>query len=184
MPGHCAARARDFRPAGERAQLIDRAHGGDVERWAKRAGIDSREMLDFSASINPLGPPRSARGAFLRSWSELARYPDPYGEKLKAALGERHGMNSAEILLGNGSTQLIYLLCAALRPRFRERALAPTRRRPRTAFISRWTPSSPHGTKIATWCSWPIRTASPADCSNRAPSKRLRLPLWRERHPL
>ncbi len=74
-------------------------------------------MLDFSASINPLGPPRSARGAFLRSWSELARYPDPYGEKLKAALGERHGMNSAEILLGNGSTQLIYLLCAALRPR-------------------------------------------------------------------
>lgn len=37
--------------------------------------------------------------------------------KLKEALAERHGLNPTAILLGNGSTQLIYLLCAALRPR-------------------------------------------------------------------
>ena len=74
-------------------------------------------MLDFSASINPLGPPPSARKAFVKSYGEISRYPDPYGEQLKAALAAHHGMSSSEVLLGNGSTQLIYLLCAALRPR-------------------------------------------------------------------
>jgi threonine-phosphate decarboxylase len=74
-------------------------------------------MLDFSASINPLGPPPSARKAFIKCYGDISRYPDPSGEKLKEALAERHGMSSAEVLLGNGSTQLIYLLCAALRPR-------------------------------------------------------------------
>lgn len=74
-------------------------------------------MLDFSASINPLGPPPSARKAFVKSYGEISRYPDPYGDKLKKVLAERHGMSPAEVLVGNGSTQLIYLLCAALRPR-------------------------------------------------------------------
>lgn len=85
--------------------------------WARSAGIEAGEMLDFSASINPLGPPASARKAFVKSYGEISRYPDPYGHKLKEALAERHGMSPAEVLAGNGSTQLIYLLCVALRPR-------------------------------------------------------------------
>jgi threonine-phosphate decarboxylase len=92
-------------------------HGGDVDTWARSTGIEAGQMLDFSASINPLDPPPSARDAFIKSYGEISRYPDPYGEKLKEALGEHHGMSSSEVLLGNGSTQLIYLLCAALRPR-------------------------------------------------------------------
>ena len=47
----------------------------------------------------------------------MSRYPDPYGKKLKAALAKRHRMKPAEILVGNGSTQLVYILCFALRPR-------------------------------------------------------------------
>ena len=47
----------------------------------------------------------------------MSRYPDPYGEELKEALAKRQKMKPAELLLGNGSTQLIYLLCLALRPR-------------------------------------------------------------------
>ena len=74
------------------------------------------QILDFSASINPLGPPPSTRKAFIGSYKDIGRYPDPYGESLKAALAARHGLNAAQVLIGNGSTQLIYLLCAALRP--------------------------------------------------------------------
>jgi len=92
-------------------------HGGDVDAWARSAGIEAGEILDFSASINPLGPPRSARQAFVKSYGEISRYPDAYGETLKETLAQRHGLHSTEVLLGNGSTQLIYLLCAALRPR-------------------------------------------------------------------
>ncbi|HEY3151054.1 MAG TPA: threonine-phosphate decarboxylase CobD [Candidatus Binatia bacterium] len=120
MPGHSDSLARDFRADGDRARLeprLDRTHGGDVDAWAQSAGIEAGEILDFSASINPLGPPPSASKAFVKSFGDISRYPDPYGEKLKGALAERHGMSPAEVLIGNGSTQLIYLLCAALRPR-------------------------------------------------------------------
>ena len=79
--------------------------------------MDAGEIIDFSASINPLGPPSSARKAFINSYQRISRYPDPYAVTLKEALAERHGLKSAEVLVGNGSTQLIYLLCAALRPR-------------------------------------------------------------------
>ncbi len=64
-----------------------------------------------------MGPPASAHKAFIKSYGEISRYPDPYGEELKEALAKRHGLKSAQVLVGNGSTQLIYLLCAALRPR-------------------------------------------------------------------
>jgi threonine-phosphate decarboxylase len=119
MPGHSDSLAHDFRAAVDGARLepqLDREHGGDVDRWARHAGIEAHEILDFSASINPLGPPPSARRAFVNSYGEISRYPDPHGEELKEALAEHHGMNPAEVLIGNGSTQLIYLLCAALRP--------------------------------------------------------------------
>ena len=120
MSGHGDSLARDFRPTGDRARLaprLDRTHGGNVDAWARSSGVEVGELLDFSASINPLGPPSSAREAFVESYAEILRYPDPYGDKLKEALAERHGMSPAEVLIGNGSTQLIYLLCAALRPR-------------------------------------------------------------------
>jgi threonine-phosphate decarboxylase len=120
MSGHGDSLARDFRAAVDTARLkprLDRIHGGDVDGWARSAGLAAGDILDFSASINPLGPPVSARKAFVKSYGEISRYPDPYGAKLKEALAERHGMNPAEVLVGNGSTQLIYLLCAALRPR-------------------------------------------------------------------
>jgi threonine-phosphate decarboxylase len=120
MSGLGDSLARDFRAAVDGLRLeprLDRRHGGDVDVWARRAGIEASAILDFSASINPLGPPPSARKAFVQSYGEISRYPDAYGEKLKAALAHHHGMSSTEVLLGNGSTQLIYLLCAALRPR-------------------------------------------------------------------
>ncbi len=120
MSGHGDSLARDFRAIVDDTRLeprLDREHGGDVDRWARHAGIEAHEILDFSASINPLGPPLSARKVFIKSYGEISRYPASYGEKLKEALAEHHGMSAAEVLVGNGSTQLIYLLCAALRPR-------------------------------------------------------------------
>jgi threonine-phosphate decarboxylase len=118
MSGHSHSLARDLcadldGPFVE--PQLDRKHGGDVYAWAKKARVDPAEIIDFSASINPLGPPASARKAFHKSYCEVSRYPDPYGEELKEALAKFHGMKPGELLLGNGSTQLIYLLCRALR---------------------------------------------------------------------
>jgi threonine-phosphate decarboxylase len=120
MSGHGHSLARDICADLDGpivGYALDREHGGDVYAWAQKARIDPAEIIDFSASINPLGPPASARKAFQESYNEVSRYPDPYGEELKKALAKRHGMKPTEILVGNGSTQLVYLLCFALQPR-------------------------------------------------------------------
>ena len=120
MSGHGHSLARDICADLDGPMVehpLNREHGGDVYRWAQKTRIDPAEIIDFSASINPLGPPASAHKAFKKSYNDVLRYPDPYGEELKEALAKHHGMKPAEILVGNGSTQLIYLLCSTLRPR-------------------------------------------------------------------
>jgi threonine-phosphate decarboxylase len=96
---------------------LARDHGGDVYARGREFNLDANEIMDFSASINPLGPPAAARRAFARSYREISRYPEPYGERLRDALAKRHDLAPNEILLGNGSTQLIYLICQTLKPR-------------------------------------------------------------------
>lgn len=96
---------------------LQREHGGNVFAWARKTGLDPKEIIDFSASINPLGPPPIARRAFLDSYTEISRYPDTKSQGLREEVALWHGVKPEEVLLGNGSTQLIYLLCQALRPR-------------------------------------------------------------------
>ena len=84
MPSHGDSLAHDFRAAledpGLKTPPLDRIHGGDIEASARSVGSEPREIIDFSASINPLGPPPSARKAFINSYGEISRYPDPYGK--------------------------------------------------------------------------------------------------------
>lgn len=79
---------------------LDRAHGGDV----------SSGVLDFSVSLNPLGPPAAALAAYHRAAAEIARYPAPYPDALAAKIADWIGVAPANVLVGNGSTQLIFLL--------------------------------------------------------------------------
>lgn len=117
MPDIGSALARDFLAPAVESQDLQREHGGNVFFWARKLGLDPKEIIDFSASINPLGPPRSARKAHIESYADITSYPDSEGAELKEALARQHGMKSDDVCLGNGSTQLIYLLCRALRPR-------------------------------------------------------------------
>ena len=86
---------------------LDRTHGG-----AAPSGV-----LDFSASLNPLGPPPEALAAYHDAAALIARYPPPYPSDLAARLAERHRVVPDNIVVGNGSTQLIHLLARTLRPR-------------------------------------------------------------------
>jgi threonine-phosphate decarboxylase len=86
---------------------IDRTHGGNAPRG----------VLDFSASLNPLGPPPQALAAYHDAATLIARYPPPYPDDLAARLAGRHRVAPDNIVAGNGSTQLIHLLARTLRPR-------------------------------------------------------------------
>lgn len=85
----------------------DRVHGGNP----------SDGVLDFSASINPLGPPREALDAYHAAVADIASYPPAYPRHLEAALARWLGVEPEWVLAGNGSTQLIYLLARVLKPR-------------------------------------------------------------------
>jgi threonine-phosphate decarboxylase len=74
-------------------------------------------VLDFSASINPLGPPVAVLRALRRELLSIARYPDPVCTELTARLAALHGVGSDQIVVGNGSNELIHALARAVRPR-------------------------------------------------------------------
>jgi threonine-phosphate decarboxylase len=86
---------------------IDRTHGGDAPPG----------VLDFSASLNPLGPPPKALAAYHEAAAFIARYPSPYPDDLATRLARRHRIAPDNVVVGNGSTQLIHLLARTLRAR-------------------------------------------------------------------
>ncbi len=96
-------------------------HGGDIYSLLSE-GIRQEEILDFSASINPLGPPASVIEALRDSLKMLRHYPDPHARQLKKAIAEQYNIEPETVIPGNGSTELIYLIVRALRP---EKALIP-----------------------------------------------------------
>lgn len=85
-------------------------HGGDVFGTARRMGADPERLIDFSASINPLGMPEGVRKAVYEAVNSLIHYPDPFAEPLRGAFALYHGVAPEEIAPGNGSSELIFLI--------------------------------------------------------------------------
>jgi threonine-phosphate decarboxylase len=85
-------------------------HGGTVFAVARHLGVSPDDILDFSASINPLGPPAGVRDAVTAAFDRLVHYPDSGAAELRDALGRRHGLLPGNICVANGSTELIYLV--------------------------------------------------------------------------
>ena len=91
-------------------------HGGNIWGASKDLKKTPGEILDFSASINPLGLSPKAASAVRLSLGLVPPYPDPDSTELKQALSEHYSVAAGELLPANGSTQLIYLLPEVLRP--------------------------------------------------------------------
>ncbi len=92
-------------------------HGGNIRGVARQFRLDPAEIIDFSASINPLGVPPLARAGLVDALSEVVHYPDPHADELRWALARHLGVDPSYVLVGNGSTDLLYLLLQHLRPR-------------------------------------------------------------------
>lgn len=92
-------------------------HGGNVEQLARAAGRSADALLDFSASINPLGLSPAVEAAIREALSRIVHYPEPRAAPLVEALAAHHGMPVHAIVGGNGATELIYLVARASAPR-------------------------------------------------------------------
>lgn len=87
-------------------------HGGDV--------YSRSYITDYSANINPLGPPESVLRAVRESASRIQNYPDVSQRRLRSALSVHEQIPEEWLIFGNGAAELIFALCMGLKP---ERAL-------------------------------------------------------------
>ena len=86
------------------------AHGGDGARVARALGLDPRDVLDLSQSLNPVAlDPRPVVAAHLDA---LGRYPDP--SEAHEALAAAMSVNPDRLLLTNGGAEAITLVANEL----------------------------------------------------------------------
>ncbi len=88
----------------------------DARRFEHGGAVEPGIRLDFSASVNPLGPPRSVMQAVRRALRSIDRYPDSDARAVTERLAASHEVDPGQVVVGNGSIDLIYRLPVALRP--------------------------------------------------------------------
>jgi adenosylcobyric acid synthase len=91
------------------ADLTKFEHGGNVHKFGAEAAA-GREFLDFSANINPLGPPPWLRSLINRDLHLISHYPDPHCEALVETISDCYQVDRDMIVPANGTTELLYML--------------------------------------------------------------------------
>jgi cobyric acid synthase CobQ/L-threonine-O-3-phosphate decarboxylase len=81
---------------------------------AAASGRPPDGLLDFSANLNPLGPPDWLRPLLGRHIGDLASYPDPDCLAFREAVAAALGLTTGWIVPGNGVSELLFALCRGL----------------------------------------------------------------------
>ncbi len=96
------------------------SHGGDIWGFSRKYNVPLEEVLEFSGPINFLGPSPKAVEAVKQYAKFIKFYPDPnpveFKEKIAQYIG--HGVQEDNIILGNGSIELIYAITEILPAEF------------------------------------------------------------------
>jgi len=89
-------------------------HGGNIYEIRRRYG---RNVIDFSANVNSLGLATRIKEAFYKNLDRISCYPDPEAKDISHKIAKFWKIKEDNLLLGNGSVELIYLLMGVYRPR-------------------------------------------------------------------
>ena len=84
-------------------------HGAELLGAAEQTGIEPEAIIDFSSSVNPLGPSKRALESAKNAFSQIAAYPDSNSNPLRRVIASHFGISKANVVVGNGSTELMYL---------------------------------------------------------------------------
>ena len=77
-------------------------HGGTIYKVARDIGADPFQLLDFSASINPVGFSPRLKKVFQEYGNAILHYPDQEAYDLVCELSRYHRIPPDSILAGNG----------------------------------------------------------------------------------
>ncbi len=89
-------------------------HGGNVWEVAASLGCSVDDIIDFSSSINPFGPPGWVYSLIDSTKTAIRHYPDPFCVGLRDRIAQLYDISPSEVLPGNGTSELLYLLPRAL----------------------------------------------------------------------
>ena len=84
--------------------------GKPIEETARELGVDPGEIIKLASNESPLGPSPKAIAAMCAALDSAQLYPDGGGFCLREALATRLGFTRENIILGNGSNEIIEFL--------------------------------------------------------------------------
>lgn len=103
----------------------DHFHGSDLEKIEKIYGIKKEDIISFSANVNPLGISPLLREQIAAHIDCISTYPDRDYVELRTNIASYCGSEVENIIVGNGSTELISLFIQILKPK-KAMVLGPT----------------------------------------------------------
>ena len=87
--------------------------GKPISELAREMGIPEESIVKLASNENPLGMSARARDAAITAIGEISRYPDGGAFALKKALCERFGVKPEQLVIGNGSNDILELASQA-----------------------------------------------------------------------
>ncbi len=91
--------------------LVAYEPGKPIDETARELGLDPSQIVKVASNENPLGPSPLAKIAMREALEESHIYPDGGAYRLRSAIAESFGMDLSNVVLGNGSNEIIELLC-------------------------------------------------------------------------
>lgn len=98
-------------------QHKDHFHGSDLEKIEQVYGIKKEAITSFSANVNPLGISPALRKTLAQRIDAISSYPDRDYVSLRRCIASYVGTDFENIIVGNGSTELISLFIQAEHPK-------------------------------------------------------------------
>ncbi|HEY8692892.1 MAG TPA: histidinol-phosphate transaminase [Chloroflexota bacterium] len=88
--------------------IPSRVHGGLDYAELRKLGMAPRDVLDFSVNTNPAPMPDELRQVIASA--DVSAYPDSESQGLREAAAEAYGVGPEQVIAGNGSSELIWLI--------------------------------------------------------------------------
>ena len=95
----------------------DHFHGSDLEKIEEIYHIKKEDIISFSANINPLGISGNLRSSLSQQLDAITTYPDREYRELRKCIAAYAGTQPENIIVGNGSTELISLFIQTYAPK-------------------------------------------------------------------
>src|SRR6516225_5324113 len=83
--------------------------GRPIEEVARELGLPAENIIKLASNENPLGPSRLAVAAMRKAITQVNLYPDGNAFYLKEKLAAKLGLKQSNLILGNGSNEVIEL---------------------------------------------------------------------------